>query len=838
MVFLFVGSVFAQRADLSGLKFCIDPGHGGHNAANDRHVIPDPGTDFWESESNFQKALLLKSLLEAQGATIILTRYTNDYPDDNLEPSLAARVALANANNVDWFHSIHSNATGLSVNNSINYTLMLVREMRPGGPASSSGNGLGVPETQEAWDISVNYMSPNIRSYLRTQRFMSYLDWTFYGGTNGGFSLGVLRGLLMPGELSEGSMHDYYPETRRLMNNDYRKMEAYALRNSFMQYFLVPADTAGIIAGIQTEIGTNRLINYSKVLIMPENREYTGDQFNNGFYMFDGLQPGSHTIRFETPGYGIDSIAANVSSGAIAFVDKFLESLQLPTVLTTFPAQGDTMFSAGTPITMQFSKPMDTVSVRNAFSISPPVTGRFSWANANTTLTFRQDSVLPYFTYFTVRIDTSARSSGGQLFDGNGDGIGGDPFVLQFRTSEVDVIPPRVVAAYPASDATLLSPTAVLDVTFDEPLNPTTVNPTNFALQKIGPPSSIVPRTLRYWEDGRKGGVNVYLNTPLEAGQAYRLRISGVADLFGNPIQSRTPLLWQFSVAPGSYQYTTIESFDSSVANWWQPSASGSTVGIDSATFAFDTTRIPVLPSDMGSAQLRYSWQQSATDWLIREYVSSGAPRAVQWQKENTILQVYVNGDGSGNQFRFAIDDSVEAFPGGSATNHEVSRWHTIDWVGWRLVECELEHDSVGTWIGNGILEGKMRFDSFQLRYVPGSGSPSGRLYFDQLQVATRTPEAVDDGQSRIPETFALDQNYPNPFNPTTIIRYQVPLASHVRLLVYDLLGREVRTLVNDNLLAGRYAVEFSAAGLASGMYIYRLESGGVRITKKMLLTK
>ncbi|MEK6571789.1 MAG: N-acetylmuramoyl-L-alanine amidase, partial [Bacteroidota bacterium] len=95
ILLLAISSSQAQRADLSGLKFCIDPGHGGHNPANDRHLIPDPGTDFWESESNYQKALLLKSLLEAKGATVILTRNTNDYPNDADEPSLSARVALA-----------------------------------------------------------------------------------------------------------------------------------------------------------------------------------------------------------------------------------------------------------------------------------------------------------------------------------------------------------------------------------------------------------------------------------------------------------------------------------------------------------------------------------------------------------------------------------------------------------------------------------------------------------------------------------------------------------------------------------------------------------------------
>src|SRR3990172_8149361 len=104
-LFTFPLSLLSSQG-LSGVSICIDPGHGGHNAANDRHLIPDPGTDFWESESNFQKALLLKALLEAKGATVLLTRNTNDYPNDADEPSLSAPVAFANANNVNWFHSI------------------------------------------------------------------------------------------------------------------------------------------------------------------------------------------------------------------------------------------------------------------------------------------------------------------------------------------------------------------------------------------------------------------------------------------------------------------------------------------------------------------------------------------------------------------------------------------------------------------------------------------------------------------------------------------------------------------------------------------------------------
>lgn len=426
--------LWSQRADLSGIKICIDPGHGGHNPANDRYLVPDPGTDFWESESNFQKALLLKALLEAKGAYVILTRNTNDYPNDADEPSLATRVAFANANNVNWFHSIHSNATGLTINNSINYTLMLVREKRPGGSSSGTGNGLGVPETQQALDIA-NILASNIKSKMRTQRLMVYLDWTFYGGTNGGFSLGVLRGLNMPGELSEGSFHDYFPETRRLMNNSYRKMEAYAIRDAFLQYFGVPADSLSIVAGVHTGISTGKPINGTKVRLLPENIVYNGDNYNNGFYMFDGIKAGAHTIRVEAPNVTQTDAVITVQAGTTNFVDRALSGGLGVTITWSSPATGDPPFPLNSSIGLVFAQPMDQASVLTAFSLTPSTSGSFDWRDTRT-LIFSPGQPLSSNTNYTLRIEATARSVDGAYLDGNGDGLGGDPFIVQFKTKQ------------------------------------------------------------------------------------------------------------------------------------------------------------------------------------------------------------------------------------------------------------------------------------------------------------------------------------------------------------------------------------------------------------------
>ncbi len=91
---------------------------------------------------------------------------------------------------------------------------------------------------------------------------------------------------------------------------------------------------------------------------------------------------------------------------------------------------------------------------------------------------------------------------------------------------------------------------------------------------------------------------------------------------------------------------------------------------------------------------------------------------------------------------------------------------------------------------------------------------------------------------SDIPTTYALYQNYPNPFNPATTIEFDLPERSYVRLVVYDVLGREIERLVNEELDAGKYEVNFDASNLSSGVYFYVLDAGKFRDVKKMILVK
>ncbi|HEY9165681.1 MAG TPA: T9SS type A sorting domain-containing protein [Candidatus Kryptonia bacterium] len=111
---------------------------------------------------------------------------------------------------------------------------------------------------------------------------------------------------------------------------------------------------------------------------------------------------------------------------------------------------------------------------------------------------------------------------------------------------------------------------------------------------------------------------------------------------------------------------------------------------------------------------------------------------------------------------------------------------------------------------------------------------------------------SIQNGLAGEPQLFSLGQNYPNPFNPNTVINYQLVENSFVRLKVYDILGREVKSLVNERQTAGSHNVTFSASNLPSGVYFYRLSAGSSEgvlrdltgqagtftQAKKMILTK
>ncbi|HEX3072471.1 MAG TPA: T9SS type A sorting domain-containing protein, partial [Ignavibacteriales bacterium] len=140
----------------------------------------------------------------------------------------------------------------------------------------------------------------------------------------------------------------------------------------------------------------------------------------------------------------------------------------------------------------------------------------------------------------------------------------------------------------------------------------------------------------------------------------------------------------------------------------------------------------------------------------------------------------------------------------------------------------------------NGVTT--MRNDSVYFTVVGGYADEDYDGILQWLYIGQKSVDSiisVADG-SNTPFTYSLSQNYPNPFNPSTMIKYSVAEAGQVELRIYNILGQEVMTLVNEIKNAGQYEVKFNAAGmnLSSGVYLYRIKAGSFVQTKKLMLIK
>ena len=127
---------------------------------------------------------------------------------------------------------------------------------------------------------------------------------------------------------------------------------------------------------------------------------------------------------------------------------------------------------------------------------------------------------------------------------------------------------------------------------------------------------------------------------------------------------------------------------------------------------------------------------------------------------------------------------------------------------------------------------------TYTLRISDNAAGDTGSIRSWTLKIDYDIITGVSNNVTSIANSFSLNQNYPNPFNPSTKIAYTIPTNGLVTLKIYNILGKEVQTLVNEIKTSGSYEVNFNGASLSSGVYFYRLESGNFIDTKKMFLLK
>ena len=197
----------------------------------------------------------------------------------------------------------------------------------------------------------------------------------------------------------------------------------------------------------------------------------------------------------------------------------------------------------------------------------------------------------------------------------------------------------------------------------------------------------------------------------------------------------------------------------------------------------------------------------------------------------------------------FALTDSLL-----KGMSIESSAWNPATGNLWVSNDVRgLSHHTHLTWFAID-LTAKALVDSFTWQPNDNEGelpraidfSPDGSIaYAGTFEVSTAKIQRFVNGEvgvekinGIIPKQFQLNQNYPNPFNPTTTISFKTPKKGFVKLEIYDILGRQIKTLINENKEAGNYNIIFDASGLNSGTYIYTLRSGKYQESKKMTVLK
>ncbi|NIR52177.1 T9SS type A sorting domain-containing protein [candidate division KSB1 bacterium] len=818
-------TLFAQVTGLSDWDIYLDPGH---SQTENMGIF-----GYSEAEKNLRVGLHLRDLLLTK--TDIDTVYNSRFTDTE-SVSLTQRTDEANRLGAAWFHSIHSDAGPPQLNS----TLLLWGQLQNGLEKTPNGG-------KALSDIMVDILS----EAMRTDSRGSIGDCSFYGCTFTGPYLHVNRNSAMPSELSEAGFHTSPLQNPRNMNEEWKRLEAYAFFWSILEFHEIERPPVGIATGFIYDVEKERSVNGAHVKI--NGNEYITDtyeslfhqystdpeQLQNGFYFIEGLPNDTLEMIVEADGFYSDTGKVVIVDTFFTFIDIDLISSVPPVVVATIPENDKTLVPIWQDMKIDFSRRMNRTASDTVISIEPEVNFTTLWSNGNRTLIIKADTLMN-LTEYTVTINGSALDLFDHSLDGNADGVGGDDFSFRFTTQPVDIMPPVVSSVYPPENATGIENPPIINFLFDERLDDDSISQNSIILERTGQPA--VSGTLKHYVVNDNSLLSFFPAEVLETAAEYTIRLQpGLADQFGNAIQ--TEQMVHFTTDNLSYEMLSIDNFETNVTdNWWAPQQSGSTGGIISEQTSRGTNSefVNLVSNSNQSMQLNYGWDTSAGSWLIRDFLSGGVPRSVTFDNTSS-LQMYIFGDGSHNKIRFALDDRV---PTAAASNHEVSIWYTIDWVGWRLITWDLSNDPVGSWIGDGRLDGTLRIDSIQLTYQAGAAE-IGTLYFDDLRLVRALPTSVSERtENLIPTDFTLFQNFPNPFNPTTTIRFTVAnKAQPVKLVIYDMLGRVVRILTDDIMDVGEHSVRWDGKSqngirVASGTYIYKLEAEKFIDAKKMIMLK
>ena len=543
----------AASKDPKDVKIYINPGHGGYGS-DDRlmylyPIFKDVGNSalnesgqytreqsFWESVSNLDKGLRLDTMLRDLHFQTKMSRITNTEDDDR---SLSAISAEASNWNADFMLSIHSNA-----GNPSNYILHLHSGITPGDPYGLNGYPEKVPEwvCNEARAITTlmgSYQYSNqVSCWSREPNIAGDKTFarTIMGWSNG---YGVMRNLKVPGTISEGMMHDYLPETYRLMNIDYKRQESFQFAKTFYDYFCDRELPYGAIGGRIHDVYQKQVFpNYkARKGTRDEYRpilrglvelwqggqllqSYVTDTLYNGVYYFWNLQPGTYTVKAKPEGYYPQEQILEVKNNEISY-GLFAMSMMRqtpPEVLDYSPkvAPGEEVL-VSTEVTISFNWDMDIEATAAALEIAPAVEGKVTFEDDNHTMRFTPATRFEPGVTYTVTLGVGACHP-----DATFDNHLKEPFSFSFTTSNRGSI--SIIQTYPAMGETNvpLSPSFV--AVFDAAIVNASVRSNVAVLDANGNKLAVNSRSFKYNQAPEPYGHMAFeLTNALEPNTEYKL---------------------------------------------------------------------------------------------------------------------------------------------------------------------------------------------------------------------------------------------------------------------------------------------------------------------------
>jgi len=313
----------------------------------------------------------------------------------------------------------------------------------------------------------------------------------------------------------------------------------------------------------------------------------------------------------------------------------------------------------------------------------------------------------------------------------------------------------------------------------------------------------------RIWKIDYKTGKGMFTN---------RAPIPGYASSLGTPMADKYGEVFISPVIPGSAVGILNADFTAAgtvinVTPGYSRACAVNSDGNDVYVAYFDIKKIMKYHSDNGSLG----------PYVLKDSIEGFAAESVTWQPSatapNTILWTT-----SGN-----ITSGLPAAP------YQAYEWYAINVNTKKVVDSIALYDPLVPKYGT---DPRPRGIAFNSRGDTAYTACFNGTMASWVQMYTKTTTYVEPVKGVVPSDYTLSQNYPNPFNPSTQISFSITKSGATALKVYDLMGREVSTLVNETLAAGAYTVKFDASKLASGTYVYVLTSGGMRLTNKMMLLK